>query len=350
MDSEAADSQVICVDKANTLFIKINRPSALNSWNLEMLQFAHRFLAKAQQERKNLVFYGEGRAFSVGGDILQLLTGQAGVEEVFMSLNASLYIISNLPTTTVTFMDGLTMGGGCGVSWACKIAVATPKTVWAMPESSIGFCPDAGSSYHLSRLSIPELGLYLKLTGERINGADCYFYGLAKYYILEDKEKILQEMREDEDLEKIIKKYHVEPRQKESTIMPIMRDLIYCFNNHIDVETIMYRLRQTNSSWSLKTLKKLEDLCPLSLRIAHEAFKRGKQLSYERCLKMEFNLAAQMLEYRNKNFKEAAEHKFINKNRGRVNWSPNSIEEVGESTIQPYFANQEGIKLLFPRL
>mmetsp|Transcript_30727 Transcript_30727/g.30386 ORF Transcript_30727/g.30386 Transcript_30727/m.30386 type:complete len:325 (+) Transcript_30727:114-1088(+) len=323
---------------------------ALNSWNLEMLQHGHRLLSKAREEGKNILFYGEGRAFCAGGDVVSILYGQSNADEVFMGINAAVYFISTLPTMSVTIMDGYTMGGGAGMSWACKIAVSTPKTVWSMPEASIGYCPDTGSSYHLSRLSIPALGLYLSLTGERLNGADCYFFGIAKYYILVDKEKLLEEMRENEDLEKIIKKYHVEPNPNESKVIPIIRDLVYCFNNYIGIEAIMYRLQEINSSWSIKILKKLQDSCPLSLRIAYEAFRRGKTLNYEQCLKMEYNLAVQMLQYRSENFKEAAEHKLINKNKERVNWSPNTLGEIGTSTIYPYFANEEGIKLALPRL
>lgn len=68
-------------------------------------------------------------------------------------------------------MDGITMGGGAGISIPGTFRVATNKTVFATPETLIGFHPDAGASFYLSHLP-GHLGEYLALTGEKLNGVE----------------------------------------------------------------------------------------------------------------------------------------------------------------------------------
>ncbi|CAG9326343.1 unnamed protein product [Blepharisma stoltei] len=348
--SSRIESPLVSVAKGNTYFVKINRPYALNSWNLEMIHLLHRLISQAREENKNFVFYGQGRAFSAGGDIISISSGKISSEEIFIGELAAVYYVSLLPTMRIALMDGITMGGGSGLAWSCNIRVSTPNTIWAMPETSIGFSPDAGASYHLSRMNYPELGLYLMLTGDRLNGTDCYLYGFSQYYIEEDIQKVLQEMQDTESFIDVLKKYHVEPDLKQSRIIPVLKELRYCFNIYVGIETIMYRLRELGSKWSLRALSKIQELCPLSLRVAHEAFNRGKHLNYRDCLKMEYNLAVQMTHFRAENFKEAVKHKLVKKESGRVNWIPNSLEEVGNDAMMPLFENEEGPKLPLPRL
>ena len=80
------------------------------------------------------------------------------------------------------------MGGGVGISQFSKIKIATEKSLWAMPETAIGFFPDVGASYFLSRVkSNPSLGLYMALTGYRVKGKDLLKYELATHYVTTDK-------------------------------------------------------------------------------------------------------------------------------------------------------------------
>src|ERR1044072_6067867 len=83
---------------------------------------------------------------------------------------------------TLAFMDGITMGGGVGISQPCRYRVATENTRFAMPETAIGLFPDVGGGWYLPRLR-GRAGQFLALTGARLDGAECLRLGLATHYV-----------------------------------------------------------------------------------------------------------------------------------------------------------------------
>ena len=84
----------------------------------------------------------------------------------------------------IALWNGITMGGGVGVSCHAPIRVATDKTVFSLPETGIGFFTDVGGSYFLSRLKNNiSLGLYLGLTGHRLKGEEVIQWGVATHYV-----------------------------------------------------------------------------------------------------------------------------------------------------------------------
>lgn len=83
----------------------------------------------------------------------------------------------------ISLMDGYTLGGGVGLGVHCSHRVVTENTLFGLPQVAIGLFPDVGTAYTLSRLTYPGLGLYLALTGMKLNGAQCLEYGLASHYL-----------------------------------------------------------------------------------------------------------------------------------------------------------------------
>lgn len=187
-----------------------------------------------------------------------------------------------------------------------------------MPETAIGFIPDVGASYFLSHMTQPEVGLFLALTGERLNGVDCYLFGLADYYIDENIESLINELYNQNHRE-VLTRFHRHPDESLSKIMPIIQDLKHCFDIYSDLGLMLNRLCLLNTQWSQQTYLKLSEMCPLSLKLAYESFSRGKYLNYKDCLIMEYNLVIQLSKHRSYNFREAITHKLINKAKGRPN-------------------------------
>ena len=94
------------------------------------------------------------------------------------------YSLANMDTTSIVIWDGVVMGGGVGISWHAPIRIATENTVFAMPETAIGFFTDVGVSYFLPRISNNScLGMYLGLTGHRLRGKDALTWGVATHYV-----------------------------------------------------------------------------------------------------------------------------------------------------------------------
>ena len=96
------------------------------------------------------------------------------------------HLMYTYPKRGVVFMDGITMGGGVGIACPCKYRIATERTVFAMPETSIGLFPDVGGGRYLSRLR-GRIAQFLALTGARLDGAECVALGLATHYIPSDR-------------------------------------------------------------------------------------------------------------------------------------------------------------------
>lgn len=169
----------------------LNRPKALNALTCSMVEDMAAILREWESKPSIgvVLLKGSGdRAFCAGGDVKAVVQlGRKGDYETalrfFRSEYQLNYAIASLSKPYVALIDGITMGGGAGVSIHGKYRVATEKTVFAMPECAIGLMPDIGASYFLTRLLRPPLGLYLALTGARLKGIDVMHAGLATHYV-----------------------------------------------------------------------------------------------------------------------------------------------------------------------
>lgn len=160
--------------------IELNRPKKLNSLNGSM---ARKILPRLKEWEKSqlanvIVIKGSGRAFCAGGDVAALAMenkeGPAGQQRSkdYFALEYKLdHVIATCSKPYVAFMDGITMGGGVGLSVHAPFRIATENTVFAMPETTIGFFPDVGASFFLPRMD-GETGTYLALTSEQLKGVN----------------------------------------------------------------------------------------------------------------------------------------------------------------------------------
>ena len=175
----------------------LNRPKALNALSLEMVRAMAPKLSEwsADDSVKAVVLKGAGpKAFCAGGDVVAVAQSASGAlgddralaRDFFYEEYELDYQIAKLPKPVVAVCDGITMGGGVGLSMFAPFRIATENTLFAMPETGIGLFPDVGGSHFLPRLE-EGLGMFLALTGERLKGADVYQAGIATHYIASDR-------------------------------------------------------------------------------------------------------------------------------------------------------------------
>ena len=191
------DPNLLFERRGTTGIVTLNRPDALNALTLGMIRGIRQILkdCRADDGISEIVFVGAGdRAFCSGGDVKAVYQAGAGVQNpdekialarVYFAdeyrMNRELF---HYPKKLVAVMDGITMGGGFGVAGPCRYRIATPKTVFAMPEVGIGFFPDVGSMHALTRCP-DRIGHYLALTGNKITGEDMVASGLATHFVSE---------------------------------------------------------------------------------------------------------------------------------------------------------------------
>ncbi|KAH6930159.1 hypothetical protein HPB50_011076 [Hyalomma asiaticum] len=187
MSTESSD--VLLEKVGNKGVITLNRPKALNALSLEMIRQIYPVLKKwdTDPEMKMVIIKAApgSKAFCAGGDVKAIAMTQgteSALRDAFFREEYRLNnLIASLTVPYVALVDGITMGGGVGLSVHGTFRVATERTVFAMPETAIGFFPDVGGSYVLPRLP-GKLGLYLGLTGQRMIGWDVLKGRIATHF------------------------------------------------------------------------------------------------------------------------------------------------------------------------
>uniref|UniRef100_A0A0P4WLH6 3-hydroxyisobutyryl-CoA hydrolase, mitochondrial n=1 Tax=Scylla olivacea TaxID=85551 RepID=A0A0P4WLH6_SCYOL len=165
----APEPVVILQEVADKGVITLNRPKALNALNHEMIQLIQPRLKEWEATKSMVIIKGAGeKAFCAGGDVRAIVETVGKPDALGECFFRDEYILNCLIGTLhipyIALIDGITMGGGVGLSVHGQYRVATERTVFAMPETGIGLFPDVGGSYFLPRLG-GRLGMYLALTG-----------------------------------------------------------------------------------------------------------------------------------------------------------------------------------------
>ncbi|EDO14476.1 hypothetical protein Kpol_251p6 [Vanderwaltozyma polyspora DSM 70294] len=186
--------------------VTLNRPQKLNALDTEMCDSIYNTLNEySKSKATNLVLVkssNQPRSLCAGGDVakcaLNNLIGKKKYSYDFFKSEYSMnFQMATYPKPIVVYMDGITMGGGVGLSIHSPFRIATENTKWAMPEMDIGFFPDVGTTFALPRIinianNKSQMAAYLCLTGDVVTGADAFVLGLASHYIPHDNLEGLQ--------------------------------------------------------------------------------------------------------------------------------------------------------------
>jgi len=209
----------------------LNRPKAYNALNLDMIRnIAPQLLAWEQSDICKVIIMKSNhpKAFCAGGDVK--IVAEAGQRKepdaatFFKEEYALNYQIATLKTPLVVLIDGITMGGGVGLSVHAPFRVATEKTVFAMPETAIGLFPDVGGSFFLPRLD-GELGTYLGLTGQTLKGQDVMRAGIATHYMPSERLSALEDrLSELDNMDHEVVNQALEEFSAESNLEPFILD------------------------------------------------------------------------------------------------------------------------------
>lgn len=335
-----SSSSVLATESSNKGMIIINRPKALNAINLEMVRKIYKHLKKCEKSKSLMIIKGTGeKAFCAGGDVRALV--DAGPTEESKSFFREEYttnaLIGNYKIPYIAIIDGITMGGGVGLSVHGKYRVATDRTLFAMPETAIGLFPDVGGSYFLPRLQ-GKLGLYLGLTGYRLRGADVFHAGIATHFCesskIPDLEAALLNCPDADDVPDLLQSFHSKP-EKPFSLQPVLEQINKNFAAS-SVEGILESLQNDDSDWAKKTLEVLCKVSPTSLKITYRQLELGSQLSLAQCLIMEYRLAVRHLEPK-ADFKEGVRALLIDKDQS-PKWKPATLAEVTEEHLQWFFS------------
>ena len=172
--------------------IVLNRPKAINSLTDSMVKTIQATLSgwERDDDVSAVMVSGAGeRGLCAGGDVVAIYhSARADGEQARRFWHAEYLLNSHIgryPKPVVALMDGIVMGGGIGIGAHANTRVVTDTSKLAMPEVGIGFIPDVGGTYLLSRAP-GLLGLHAALTGAPFSGADAIAMGFADHYVHHD--------------------------------------------------------------------------------------------------------------------------------------------------------------------
>ena len=272
------DEMLVSVDgKAGRL--RLNRPRAIHALTEGMCT---EMIGALQAWRGDdavavvMIDHAEGRGFCAGGDVVAASTDAALARAFFHEEYRLNHLLFTYAKPTVAFMDGVTMGGGVGISQPCDYRVATENTLFAMPESGIGLFPDVGGGWYLSRLD-GAMGEYLALTGQRLDGAECCAIGLATHYIPSASLAALKIAiaAQPGDMAALLKEASAIPP---AAGILAQRDLIDRLFAHGRLEDVLFALAGDRSQWAEATLrtlvKKSPQACKVGLKVVIEGRRR----------------------------------------------------------------------------
>lgn len=240
--------------------LTLNRPKALNAVNYEMVEKVHVQLRQWQKTKSLILIKGAGeKAFCAGGDVRTIVEAKDPSlgRNFFRTEYMTNYMIGTLKIPYVALIDGITMGGGVGMSVHGKYRVATERTLFAMPETAIGLFPDVGGSYFLPRLA-GKLGLYLALTGARLKGKDVLNVGIATHYCDSSKiaevEQAIIALKNANDVGNVLDKLCPSDNSSEFSLTKHLDQINKCFAAPT-IEGILANLEKDKSEWAQKTIQ-----------------------------------------------------------------------------------------------
>lgn len=321
--------------------ITLNRPYALNALSLSMIREMTRLLTAWRDDpRVSLVVVQSAtpKAFCAGGDIRSVYEAHLRGDREFMStifqeeylLN---FLISVYPKPYVSFLDGLALGGGLGISVHGSHCLVTERALLGMPETNIGFFPDVGASYFLNRCP-GEVGTFLGLLGEKVTGEDALYAGLGTHRIASsDIPEIYKALRRAQSRDEVDDMLQDAAGGLGECFLQNHRSLIdRCFS-YAEVEEIIAALTLERQPQAHQWLKEMSRKSPTSLKLTLAVLRRTKRSSLKEALALEFRVSQQCVE--GSDLFEGVRAILVDKDYN-PRWRPAHLSDVTAEMIKEY--------------
>ncbi|CAK9785973.1 ClpP/crotonase [Cutaneotrichosporon oleaginosum] len=354
-------------ERGGTRVFTLNRPKALNALSWDMF---YTMMKRADEWRddpavKLVIGLGEGRAFAAGGDIKSVVEHALRGENIkSLTMMADSYRLNwkmaHLGKPYVSFMDGVTMGGGAGLSLTGDVRIATPRTIFAMPEQRIGFSPDFGGSYYMNQLD-GQIGTWLAVTGRDVFGREVYELGIATHYVAEEavpeiKERLAaMEEPSAAEISAVVAEYHLpaaeglSSKSNPSGRTPIAGDIRQLLDEVFSLTTlkaVYTRLVQAETdtgfspdvqAWAKEQREMMDTRGPTGMAVAIENYHSARQAkrlatTFEQDMLVATGFVG--TNRSNNDLMVGAVHSLFEKNKTPIPFSP-SIKELDAPSLEP---------------
>jgi len=336
--------------------ITLNNPKALNALNVEMIDAMQNALDICERDDniKAVFLQGAGeKAFCAGGDVVgmyhsmkETAKGEIPVKAAdFFTHEYKLdYRIHTFLKPIISWGNGIVMGGGIGLAAACSHRIVTENSMYAMPEVTIGLYPDVAGSWFFNRMP-PNIGMFLGLTGSRINASDAIFTKLADFFVLNEfKDVLLEDLTQlnwsddpHADVHNVIQTHYAFSYDEAplSNVRENYDEIQYLFE-HGGLGAIIHNMThiEPKTKWLSFAQKGFLKGCPMTYRLVYEQIKRAKHMSLRQVFEMELIMSTRCA--MNGDLQEGIRALLIDKD-GKPQWSVESVNDISENKIEEFF-------------
>jgi enoyl-CoA hydratase len=345
-----SESEILLEREGALGVVTFNRPKALNTLTLAMYRaFDPMLVAWGEDDavRALIVQGAGGRAFCAGGDVRAIYDARHGgtgsgdyKADFFREEYTLIRRVHRFAKPYVALVDGIAMGGGCGVSINGSHCIATERALFAMPEVHIGLFPDVAASRFLNRCP-GRIGRYLALTGTRIRAADAVFCHFASHHVPQDRLGALtgalaslEGPRGDarSEVDRMLARFAADPGAGELAALKPAIDR--CFGGD-SVEAIVAALERESADWAKAALAAIRRASPLSLKITFRQLELARGMTLEEALTLEYRMTQHVMGAHD--FFEGIRALLVDKDQA-PRWEHASLEAVSDAEVERYFA------------
>ena len=341
------------VDRAGV--VTLSRPARLNALNREMFEALS---AQYREWAPNPQIYGvvmqsaHPSVFSSGGDLKVLQEwndqgAQGAIREFYRAAYTHVWVLEKFIRPNVPLINGLVLGGGIGISLYGTHCVAGEGCRFGMPQVGIGFLPDIGGTYFLSRM-LGWTGLYLALTGRIIGPAEAYRHRLVSHYVPAAHFSVIKDaLRDNHPIDRLLDGLHRDPGEGELVRHTPLIDRVFSRGS---VEAILQALdseQGEDEDFARETAAEIRKKSPTSLKVAFGQFQRGKSVSLANALKLEFRLASHLIG--GHDYREGVAARIAGNGR-EPDWQPATLAGVDDAAIERLFTTPAEDELEFKEL
>lgn len=341
-----ADRDILFEQRGQVGLVTLHRPQALNALNAAMCLALHQKLDEwgSNDTVKAVVIRGAGeRAFCAGGDVVSLYkSGMAYRDgnkdslewrEFFWNEYRMNTAIKEFPKPYIALLDGITMGGGVGVSVHGSHRIATENTMLAMPETGLGLIPDVGGGWFMPRLP-GETGMYLALSSDRMKAAETCALGITQTLVPSEKlEDLIAALANDaSNVDAIIAGFH--QQTTDSKLHTHLRQINDIFARN-SVEEILLGLEQDGSDWAIGWHGRLLKKSPTSMKVTFAQLRCGREIkTFRENMQMEYRIVNHIIQ--GHDFYEGVRAILIDKDND-PKWRPDMLTKVSDLDVKRHF-------------
>ncbi|HTZ80715.1 MAG TPA: enoyl-CoA hydratase/isomerase family protein [Stellaceae bacterium] len=341
--------------------VTLNRPKALNTLSLGMYRTLDPKLVEWGEDPgvRAIVIRGAGdKAFCAGGDVRAIYDARQHPQGTSGDYKADFFReeywlierVHRFPKPYIALMDGITMGGGMGVSVNGWRRVVTERTLCAMPEVHIGLFPDVGATRYLN-LCPGKIGMYLALTGARVRAADVLYCGFGTHHVPHDEIAELTEAlgavawragEERAQVDEVLQRFRHDPGP--APLAALRPAIDRCFAGG-SVAEIIDALAKEGTDWARETRATIERGSPVSVHVTFRQMKLGEAgMDIEAALALEYRMTQHVMAAHD--FYEGIRAVLVDKDQ-KPRWEHPSLAAVSEAEVARYFASLGERELVF---